>query len=92
MSRVWCKGSVAKSMISKFFSPLIVFSGPEVLLFIYSSAAPQRTAYSEVTIPEGSPSKDWQSTVEIAGWKPRTAGLQSGVATNEPPLFPKSHP
>jgi hypothetical protein len=27
----------------------------EVLFFIYSSAGPQRTAYSEVAIPEGSP-------------------------------------
>jgi hypothetical protein len=37
--------------------------GPEVLFLLCSSAAPQRTAYSKVTIPEGSPSKDWQSTV-----------------------------
>jgi hypothetical protein len=30
--------------------------------------------------------------VEITGFKPRTAGLQSGVATNEPPLFPTNEP
>jgi hypothetical protein len=47
----------------KCFFSLIVFGGLEVLLLIRSSAAPQRTAYGEVTIPEGSPSEDWQSTI-----------------------------
>ncbi len=55
-------------------------------MYLFSSAAPQRTAYS------GSPSKDWQSTV---GWgncriQPGTAGLHSDVTTNEPPLLPRS--
>jgi hypothetical protein len=48
----------------KHFS-LIVFVGPETLLFIFSSGAPQMTAYSEESIPDGSPSKGWHSTV---GW------------------------
>jgi hypothetical protein len=47
-----------------YFS-FIVFDGLEVL-FVYDLLfRPQRTAYSEVTIPDGNPSKDWQSTV---GW------------------------
>ncbi len=46
------------------------------------------TAYSEV--PSGSPSKNWQSIVgwEIAVFKPGTADLQSGDATDEPSLLP----
>jgi hypothetical protein len=45
------------------------------------------------TIPDDSPSKDWQPTLgwEIARFEPGTAGLESCVATNEPPLLPKSH-
>jgi hypothetical protein len=46
-----------------FFS--VVFGGLEAFLCIFFFAAPQKTAYSEVTIPNSSPSKDWQSTV---GW------------------------
>jgi hypothetical protein len=41
-----------------FISQIVFFGGPEVLWFIFSSAASQRTAYSEVTIPDDSPSKD----------------------------------
>ncbi len=57
--------------------------------FTFSSAAPQRTAYSEVPsqmaahLRTGSPLQ----AGEIAGFEPRTAVLQSGVATNEPPLL-----
>ncbi len=63
------------------------------LLYIFSSAAPQRTAYSEVLsqmaahLRTGSPLQ----AGEIAGFEPRTAVLQSGVATNEPPLLPFLH-
>jgi hypothetical protein len=57
------------------------------LLFIFSSAAPERTAYSKVPsqmtahLRTGSLLK----AGEIAGFDPRTAVSQSGVATNEPP-------
>ncbi len=45
------------------------------------------------TIPDGSPSKDWQYTVcRLAGFEPGTAGLQSSVTTNEPPLLPTTAP
>jgi hypothetical protein len=50
--------------ISPHVSPNF-FGGPEALLFIFSSAAPQRTAYSEVTIRDSSRYKDRQSTL---GW------------------------
>ncbi len=61
------------------------------LLFIFSSAAPQRTAYSKVPsqmaahLRTGSP----LYAGEIAGFEPRAAFWQSGVATSEPPLLPK---
>ncbi len=78
--------------MSPIFYSLIVFGGTEVSnVFIFSSAAPQRTAYREVIsqmaakLRTGSPLK----TGEIAGFEPRTAVLQSGVPTNEPPLLPK---
>ncbi len=49
-------------------------------MYLFSSATPQRTAYSKVgTISDGDPLNDWQSTV---GWG--DAGLQSGVTTIEP--------
>jgi hypothetical protein len=71
-----------------FYFFLKCFGGPEVLLFIYSSAVHQRTAYSEVAIPEGSPFKGWKFTVGNCRIQPEAAGLQSGVATSEPPLLP----
>ncbi len=58
------------------------------LLYIFSSAAPQRTAYSEVPsqmaahLRIGNP----LYAEEVAGFKPRTAVSQCGVATTEPPL------
>jgi hypothetical protein len=66
---------------------LNVFDGPASLLSIFSSATPQRTAYIELTIPDGSPSKDSQFTQagEIARFVPGTAGLQFGDAACEPP-------
>jgi hypothetical protein len=65
---------------------IIIFFELLSLMFIFSSAAPQRTAYSEVLyqmaahLKTGSPLK----AGEIAGFEPRTAVSQSGVATNEP--------
>jgi hypothetical protein len=66
------------------FFPLIVFGGPEAL---------SEDSLQESIIPVCSPSKDLQSTVagEIAGFKLGTASLQSGVATNDPPLLPIHH-
>ncbi len=58
--------------------------------FTLSSAAPQRTAYSEVPsqmaahLRTGSPLQ----AGEIAGFEPRTAVLQSGITSNELPLLP----
>ncbi len=55
------------------------------------TAASQRTAYSEVPsqmaayLRTGSQLK----AGEIAGFEPRNAVLQSGVASNEPPLLPE---
>jgi hypothetical protein len=80
------------------FLSLVVFREPEVLLFIYSSAAPQRTAYSEVTIPEGNPSKDWQSNVGCGYCQIRTRNCRftiwcryqwaTTIPNNEPSLYP----
>jgi hypothetical protein len=61
------------------------------LLLIFSSVAPQRTAYREVPskmaayLRTGSPLK----AGEIARFESRTAVSQSSVTTNEPPLVPK---
>ncbi len=57
---------------------------------LFFSAAPQRTAYSGVPSQMAAQpriSSPLQAG-EIAGFKPGTAGLQFGVATNEPPLLP----
>jgi hypothetical protein len=76
--------------VTNFFS-LIVFGGKKSILFIFSSAAPQRTAYREVPsqmadhLRTGSPLE----AGEIVGFEPRTAVSQSVVSTNEPPLLPK---
>jgi hypothetical protein len=72
-----------------FFS-LIVFGGTEVPVVNILLCRPLEDSLQGSAIPDGSPSKDWQSTVGWgdAGFEPRTAVLQSGVATNEPPLLP----
>jgi hypothetical protein len=73
------------------FSPLVVLYGLDALFFkVFSSAVPQRTAYSEVPsqkaarLRTGSPLQ----AGEIAGFEPGTAGLQPYVTNNEPPLLP----
>ncbi len=64
------------------------------MVFTFSSAAAQRTAYSEVpfqmaaNLRTGNPPQ----AGEIAGFEPRTAVSQSGVTTNEPPLLPAPSP
>ncbi len=81
-----------RNFIQYNFFPLTVFGGPEAPFFVFILlCSPSEVSLQWSTIPDGSPSTDWQSTVkagEIAGYKPGTAGLQSGVATNEPPLLP----
>ncbi len=81
---------------SQSFFPLIAFGGTEVNFFIYSSAAPQRTAYSAVTVLSQKAAhlriENPLFDEEVAGFEPGTAGLQSGVATNEPPLLSKPPP
>ncbi len=58
-------------------------------LYLFSSAAPQRRAFSGV--PSQMTAYPRISSVlqagEIAGFEPGTVGLQYGVATNEPPLL-----
>ncbi len=88
-------------LLQSFF-PFIVFGWPEILLYIpvYSSAAPQRTAYSEVTIPGGSPSKDCQSSVSWGDCWIQTRDCRFTVwchylwatitLSNEPPLLLQS--
>jgi hypothetical protein len=61
------------------------------LLFIFFLCSPSEDSLQRSAVPDGSPSQDssplWAG--EIAGFEPRTAVLQPGVATNEPPLLPK---
>ncbi len=57
-------GFLMRSGVHTFFL-LLFLVDQKSFLYIFSSAAPQRTAFSEVTIPDGSPSRKWQSTV---GW------------------------
>jgi hypothetical protein len=61
-----------------------------LFLYLFSSATPQRTANSGV--PFQMAAHPWIGSLlqarEIAGFEPRTAGLQSSVATNDPPLLP----
>ncbi len=73
-----------------FFFSLIVFGGTEVPVVNILLCHPSEDSLQGSAIPDGCPSKDWQSTVGWgdAGFEPRTAVLQSGVATNEPPLLP----
>jgi hypothetical protein len=62
-------------MVSTICFPLIVFGGTEVpIVFIFSFAAPQKTAYREVPSQTGNPLLAGQ----IAGFEPRTAVSQSG--------------
>jgi hypothetical protein len=81
--------SMRQESYAIFFS-LMFLMEQKFLSFIFSSATPQRTAYSEVSsqkaahLRTGSPLQ----AGEIAGFEPRTAVLQSRVATNEPPLPP----
>jgi hypothetical protein len=76
-----------------YFFPLLFSVEQKSLLFIFSSAAPQRTTYREVPsqmkahLRTGSPLR----AGEIAGFEPETAVSQSSVATNEPPLLPNMH-
>jgi hypothetical protein len=71
-----------------FFS-LIVFGGTEVPIVYIFLCRPSEDSLQWSAIPDGSPS--WDSSPlwagEIAGFEPRTAVLQSGVPTNEPPLL-----
>jgi hypothetical protein len=70
-------------MFSSFFS-LNVFAGTEVPIVFILLCCPSEDSPQGSAIPDGSPSKDWQST---EGWGDCwTAVSQSGVATNEPPL------
>ncbi len=77
-------------MDNNSFFPLIVLVEHRPL-YLFFSAAPQRTAYSEVPFQMaahlriGSPPQ----AGKIARFKPKTAGLQSGVATNETQMLPK---
>ncbi len=69
---------------------LIVFDGTEVPIVYILFCRPSEDSLQQIPIPDGSLSKDWQSTV---GWgecwiRPRTSVSQSGVATNEPPRLP----
>ncbi len=79
----------------KCFFSLIVFGGTEVpIVLIFSSAAPQRSAYSEVPFQMAAHLRTGNPLLagEIAGFEPRTAVSQSGVTTNEPPLLPAPAP
>jgi hypothetical protein len=57
------------------------------LLFIFCSAAPQRTTYSKVPSQMAAHLRTGSllKAGEIAGFEQRTAVSQSGVATSEPP-------
>jgi hypothetical protein len=83
-----CKKDLDVRYIYFFFFNCFWWTGGP-FLYLFSSAAPQWTAYSGVPshmaahARTGSPLK----AGEIAGFEHRTAGLQSGVATNEPPLL-----
>jgi hypothetical protein len=59
------------------------------IVFIFSSATPQRTAYREVSSQMAAHLRTGSLLYagEIAGFEPRTAVSQSGVANNEPPLL-----
>ncbi len=77
------------SMILLF--PLIGFGGPEALFCIYILLCrPSEDSLQWSTNPDGRPSQYWESTEagDIAGFEPRSAGSQSGVATIEPLLLP----
>jgi hypothetical protein len=78
---------------NNFFSS-IVFGGTEDPIFLYSPLPPSEDSLQGSAIPDGSPSKDWQSTIGCGDcWlEPRTAVSRSGVATNEPPLLPNKPP
>jgi hypothetical protein len=76
-----------------FCFPLIVFDRPEApFLYLFSSAAPQRTAYSGVPSQMAAHPRIGSPFLagEIGGYKPRTAGLQSGVVTNKPSWLPEN--
>ncbi len=66
-----------------------IFCGPKTFCFC-SPLPPLRGQPSVRTMPDGSPSKDWQSTVGWGdGWiQTRDCRKQSGVATSEPPPLP----
>ncbi len=72
----------------------LVFDGLGVLFVYDLLCRPQRTAYRELPsqmathLRTGSPLLAGES----AGFEARTVGLQSGVATNEPPLLPNEPP
>ncbi len=80
---------IQKILIYVFFLNCFWWTWGPFFVFILL-CRPSEDSLQWSTIPDGSPSKDWQSTV---GWrdcwfKPRTAGLQTGVTTNEPLLLP----
>ncbi len=86
---VACMGTNVNPVQSHIFFSLSVFDGTKVLIVYIFLCRPSEDSLQWSAIPDGSPSKDWQSTV---GWgdcwiTPRTGVSQSGVATNEPPLL-----
>jgi hypothetical protein len=91
------KGNVFVSGLTAFIILILCvrLSGHQGMLFfvfcfIYILLCrPSEDSLQCSTIPDDSPSKDWQSTV---GWgecwiQTRTAVSQSGVVANEPPLL-----
>ncbi len=63
-------------------------------MYLFSSAAPQRTAYSEVLSKMAAPIRIGSPLYagQIAGFEPGITGLQSCAATNEPLLLPTTEP
>jgi hypothetical protein len=77
-------------MVSTIFFSLIVFGGTEVpIVFIFSFAATHKTAYREVPSQMAARLRTGNPLLarQIAGFEPRSAVSQSGIATNEPPLL-----
>ncbi len=83
---------------AQFFFSLIVFGGTEIPIVYSLLCRPSEDSLQRSTIPDGSPSKDWQSTVGCGDCWIRTKDCSFTIwccyqwattALNEPPLLPQ---